>query len=905
MSSLVRSGWLAGVLAALAAGALPAVNDVRQPAKAPLGTIVAGGEKWEIAGDEIGWLDGGGAWQAAEKSRALRLSPALADSALVLYPAGLPRTEKTRRWLTAKIVVSLDTAAADGQESVWAKGLTEKFSLTDEGAPLSANPSLRVLRAPTAAAAAGLLEALRAAPGVAAAEPLMARWRTKRSLPNDPLIGDQWHLDNTGQTGGIATVDVQVKNVWGAWSGAGTRGDGVRVGIVDDGLETAHPDLAANVEAALGRNWNGGPVTDPNPRTVDDVHGTAVAGLVGAVANNGIGVAGVAPECSLVGLRLIAGPITDSQEQAAFDYQSSGPTPIHVKNNSWGGGDDVNHLLDGPGPLARAALANATANGRGGRGTIFVFAAGNGGLFEENSNFDGYANDIHVIAVGSVDHEGAAIPTSEPGANVLVVAPSGDEPLVSPGVVTTDRTSTAGYNPPPGGAPADYADTAYTGHFGGTSAAAPCVAGVCALMLQTNPNLGWRDVQEILLRTARKNDPEHPGWRYNAGGFRVHDQFGYGLVNAEGACAMAVTWTNLAPHREGQPLTDSTVSAIPDNNAAGISRSFAVPATQPHRVEHVAVRVKIQHTWRSDLQILLTSPSGTQSTLAFPYYDATGADDYNNWLFTSVQFWGETAQGTWTVTVADRQSGDTGQLQSVTLQIMGSDPCTPPVFTSASNTTVPAGGAVSFQVAANNGPITYTTASQLPPFLSLNPTTGLLTGTVPNQPQTIPIGLRATNACSTVTQPFSLRVVSKYEAWAAGHGLSLAAGGTPNEDPDSDGLPNIVEYAFDTDPAAPTSSGPFLSPGIDGSGRPFVEFPRLQSRDDIVYELENSSALETWGGCARSTRGGGMMSLQNPRFQVSEQPPAAGRVLVRVTDTVTPRLRQVFRLHLAFAPPEP
>ena len=400
MISSVRSGCLAGVLAALSGGALPAAD--RLPATEAPQIVVAGAERWEIAADEAGWQSGGGRWVAAEKSKAPRLVQAPVEDALVLYPAGSPRTEKTRRWMTSRIVILLGGDSMSGQESR-AEQLAADFSRIDEGAGSVENPALRVLRAASPRAAAAVLDALRNRPEVVLAEPEMARWRLRRALPNDPLIGDQWHLHNTGQTGGIATVDVQVANLWGSWSGAGTRGVGVRVGIVDDGLETAHPDLAANVVVPLGRNWNGGPMNDPNPRSLDDIHGTAVAGLVGAVGNNGMGVCGVAPEASLVGLRLIAGPITDSQEQAAFEYLMSGPTAIHVKNNSWGGGDDLNHLLDGPGPLARSALINATATGRSGRGTIFVFAAGNGGLVEENANFDGYANDIHVIAVGAVD----------------------------------------------------------------------------------------------------------------------------------------------------------------------------------------------------------------------------------------------------------------------------------------------------------------------------------------------------------------------------------------------------------------------------------------------------------------------------------------------------------------------
>ena len=197
--------------------------------------------------------------------------------------------------------------------------------------------------------------------------PLQVRQHATRLIPNDPLFSQQWHLRNTGQSGGTAGEDIRVTTAWDR-----VRGSGVVIGIVDDGLQSTHPDLSGRYVSALSYDFNGND-SNPAPGAGDD-HGTAVAGIAAATGNNGIGVSGVAPAASLAGLRLVAAATTDAQEAAGLTHRMQ---DIDIYNNSWGP-DDTGDNLEAPGPLTLAALKNGVENGRGGLGSIYVWAAGNG-----------------------------------------------------------------------------------------------------------------------------------------------------------------------------------------------------------------------------------------------------------------------------------------------------------------------------------------------------------------------------------------------------------------------------------------------------------------------------------------------------------------------------------------------
>lgn len=464
-----------------------------------------------------------------------------------------------------------------------------------------------------------------------------------RGTITDPLAVDQWHLDNRGQSGGTVGVDINILPVWEA----GWTGDGVVIGVVDDGLEHAHPDIAPNYVAAGSYDFNDDD-PDPNPVYVGDAHGTAAGGVAAASADGSSCGVGAAYNASLTGLKLIADPAGDAQEASALNYRAD---LIDIYNNSWGPAD-VGFDLSGPGPLVAQALAAGVEQGRGGLGSIFMWAAGNGLEEAQNVNYDGYANSPYTIAVGAIDHDGIQAPYSEPGAAMFVTAPSDGD--VS-GITTTDLLGADGYE---GG---DCTST-----FGGTSSATPLVAGVVATMLEANPNLSWRDVQHILARTAVVNDPTDPDWTNNGAGFFINHKYGFGQVDATAALIAAQEWGTVP---EELVLTTGTMPVnlnIPDEDFDGVVAEFEM--TENLTLEHVEIFFEATHTYRGDLEIILESPDGTLSVLAEQrddsgqdYVDATTGQ---SWRFMTVRNWGESSLGTWRIYVADLIGGDVGTFVS-------------------------------------------------------------------------------------------------------------------------------------------------------------------------------------------------------------------------------------------------
>jgi len=622
--------------------------------------IQDGGQRrpFELALDEL-WLDGTNApvWRFAPLSgidalRTLANTRQRAQTnnvSLVLHEVGAARNEFTRRLLTRDVLVRLDPSAN------WERVAAGAGVAALRRLPLAAGWA--IAHAGELDGALALAVALRRQAGVLSAEPQLRRWHEKKLVPNDPWFSSQWHLHNVGQSGGVPGVDINVVSVWDAW-----RGSGVAIGVVDDGVQAAHSDLAPNLDASLSMNFNAS-TFDPTW----DTHGTPVAGLIGARGNNGIGVAGVAFESRLADLRLIAEAETDEQDAAAMLHRND---VLAVKNNSWGAYDGDGRL-EGPGPLMTDALVQGTTSGRSGKGVVYAFAAGNGKTSGENANCDGFANSVRVIAVGAVNDQGTAASYSEPGSCVAVVAPSrGGSTTCSgrPGTTTTDLLGSAGRNP---GGSCEPWDRDYTSTFGGTSAATPIVSGVAALLLQANPTLSWRDAKEILMRSATKVAATDADWRTNRAGVPHNHQYGAGLVNAGAAMLLATQWLSLEPMQILTLPAANLNLPVPDNNPTGVSVGFTV-TNQGFRVEHAALVVTLPHPRYGDLAINLTSPWGTTSRLA-ELHSSTGAG-YNGWTLTSVRQWGEPAAGTWTVNLADLAPANTGALQVLQLTLYGSMP---------------------------------------------------------------------------------------------------------------------------------------------------------------------------------------------------------------------------------------
>jgi len=463
----------------------------------------------------------------------------------------------------------------------------------------------------------------------------VARQRYKRNLPSDPSFESQWHLHLTDTT----TAHINVETAWNQ----NITGDGITIAVVDDGLEHTHPDIQPNYQSASSYDFNYNDA-NPYPDTSSDDHGTSAAGVAGARDNSVCGV-GSAYRAKLAGLRLISRASTDSQEAEALNYMWN---LNHIYSNSWGPIDD-GRRKEGPGRLASLALRNGVQQGRDGKGSIFIWAGGNGKRSNDNCNYDGWANSIYTISIAAVDHKGIQAWYSEPCSMLVVSAPSSGSTL---SITTTDLQGIRGTT-----------SNDCTSSFGGTSAAAPLVAGVAALILEANPALTWRDVQAIFIQSASQNDPTDSNWHTNGGGFHYNHKYGFGLVDASRAVDLARTWQNLSPQVSITQNLDVNQD-IPENGWLETSINIGVSFT----VEHATVRFVATHPRRGDLVIQLVSPSGTTSILAERHSDSNANYD---WTFGSIFNWGENSQGQWKLRVNDAQSGRTGSLTNWELTLFG------------------------------------------------------------------------------------------------------------------------------------------------------------------------------------------------------------------------------------------
>ena len=444
--------------------------------------------------------------------------------------------------------------------------------------------------------------------------------KVARELPTDPSFPLQWHLLNDLNPG----VDANVAPAWEA----GYTGSGVVIGIIESAAwQYDHPDLEANYNAE-GTQAGGTP----------GWHATGCAGIAAAAAFNGLGGVGAAYDAQLTGQ--LYGSYT--QTAAAFEYRND---INDIKSNSWGPSD--NGTVTYMSSVERTALENSIATGRGGLGEVFVWAAGNGGT-NDRVDYDPYASSRYTCAIGAIGSYDYRATYNETGSSMLAVAHSS-------GNSRKIFTTTAGDE--------------YQDNFGGTSATSPLAAGVVALMLQANPNLGWRDVQHILVNSARICDPTQADWTNNAAGHDINYNYGFGAVDGEAAVALALAWTPVGP----EVVVDSGVvevnASIPDYNTVGVTRSVEI--TESIRIESVELILNAQTDFLGDLRIVLIGPEGTESLLATERPD--GQDDYVNYIFTSLRHWDELSEGLWTVQISDRRSENVALWEDFSLRFYGTE----------------------------------------------------------------------------------------------------------------------------------------------------------------------------------------------------------------------------------------
>jgi kexin len=425
----------------------------------------------------------------------------------------------------------------------------------------------------------------------------------------DPIFRDQWHLINTIQPG----HDINVTGVWLD----GITGAGIATAVVDDGLDMDSRDLKPNYFAEGSFDFNEG-APEPRPRLYDDKHGTRCCGEIAASKNDVCGV-GVAYDSKIAGIRILSKPIDDVDEAAAINY-------AYQKNDiyscSWGPPDD-GATMDAPGILIKRAMTNGVQKGRDGKGSIFVFAAGNGAQFGDNCNFDGYTNSIYSITVGAIDREGNHPTYSESCSAQLVVAYSSGS---NDAIHTTDVGSNKCYN----------------GH-GGTSAAGPLAAGSVALALSARPELTWRDLQYLMVETAVPVSEDDNSWQKLPSGRKFSHDWGFGKVDTYSLVERARTWDLVKPQAWFNSPWLRVHHEIPQGDKGLLSRytvtAEQVKAANMAQLEHVTVTMNVNHTRRGDISVELRSPAGIVSHLSVARQNDEHPGGYEDWTFMSVAHW--------------------------------------------------------------------------------------------------------------------------------------------------------------------------------------------------------------------------------------------------------------------------
>ena len=533
----------------------------------------------------------------------------------------------------------------------------------------------------------------------------------------DPLFPFQWHLSNSAQTafarnGGKPGEDLRMTQA----IAEKLTGRGVIVAVVDSGLEIAHEDIAANVIPDGSYNYINN-TTDPTSFRTDGDHGTCVSGIIAAVALNGKGGRGVAPQASLKAFNALETKADQDIIESLGGHPRS--QDVDVFNMSYGVSSTGYVSLS----TTEKELYASSGSLRGGKGGIYVTSAGNGfddfrvsrqasydcsdevysesNLTCQNAVGQEEKSRPEVIVVGAFNAAGDKSSYSTAGSNLWISAPGGEYGYRYPAIITIDQTGcdkgiSRSDLPSPvnrfeTGDTTYNADCNYTSRFNGTSSAAPNASGAIALLLETNPDLTRRDVKHILAKTARKIDPDSSGslvtvdingvdyvasdgWIENSAGYHFHNYYGFGALDVDAAVAEAKKYqAGRLPALQDRSYGVGALAepvAIPDNTASGISRAIDVP--DDLTIENLFVMVSIDHPDTAEVGIEITSPNGTKSILLNIRSGLkTGLKRDEGALLASNAFYGEKSKGTWRLRVLDSWPHNEGTLNYCKLRILG------------------------------------------------------------------------------------------------------------------------------------------------------------------------------------------------------------------------------------------
>ncbi len=525
---------------------------------------------------------------------------------------------------------------------------------------------------------------------VLTAEPEIIMAKQPSYRPRDTLYSKQWYLNHSGGTMLSVGCHIDVEKAWDI-----TRGNrSIVVAIADDAIDSNHLDFQGKGKIVAPRDFKDNDFL-PLPESYEESHGTACAGI--AVAEEtGTGIVGVAPGCALMPIRT-TGMLDDDGIEELFDWA--------IKNNasviscSWGAAAVYFPLS----LRQRAAINHAATEGRGGKGCVIVFAAGNanrpvnGTIFERNwpSNLlrgptnwlGGFTVHPDVITVSACTSLGKKSAYSNWGTNISVVAPSNNAPpgmwfeqtgYISTGPNVTEDTPGLGIFTDDLLGEAGYETGDFVSEFGGTSSACPVVAGVAALILSANPNLTAQEVKRIIEDTGDKiidRDPDPQlGMRlgtYDTNGYS--QWFGYGKVNAFKA-------VQAAQQKKGQGTESTKIIkgsnnqsiAIPDDNPNGITSAISI--TESASVGDIQITVNIEHEFLGDLEIRLKAPNGVTILLQNRTLGSKTQLQQTYTVATTPilqQLLNQTTVGIWQLQVVDSVQMDTGRLKSWELVLRG------------------------------------------------------------------------------------------------------------------------------------------------------------------------------------------------------------------------------------------